>query len=131
MPGVGGTTVCGNGYTVTVWGSAIPTVGARVGSLNDWYFWVVEYVVIAVPSSGVHCVVVVVVVWADASPAAARNADAATIENSDFLMGGLLMPLHGLNKFQSSGERQDRAQVAYQLMNELTARYVAAPNMIG
>jgi hypothetical protein len=32
----------GNGYTVTLGGSAVPTVGVRVGSLNELYLWVVE-----------------------------------------------------------------------------------------
>ncbi len=36
------------------------------------------------------------------------------------------MPIHGLNKFkfQGSGERQDRARVTDQLMNELAAGYI-------
>jgi hypothetical protein len=41
------------------------------------------------------------------------------------------MPIHGLNKFQSSGERQNRAQVTGQLINELTTGYLGTPKMIG
>jgi hypothetical protein len=43
--------------------------------------------VIAVPCAGVQVVVVLVEVWALASPAPDRITDAVTIVKSDFLMG--------------------------------------------
>jgi hypothetical protein len=69
-----------------------------------------------------------VLVWADASPAPARSADAVTIENSDFLM---VVSSCRYNKFQNSGERQDRAQVSDQSQERVAADILTAPHATG
>jgi len=64
----------------------MPTSGLKAGSLNELYFWLAEYAVIAVPWSVVQVVVVLVVVWAEARLALARKTEPVTIEKSDLLI---------------------------------------------